>query len=432
LQSTLEPFTRLPSRKADMNAHNKLTAARSAAALITALAAVLSGGAIAGAATLATSPPSVAKTAAPKPGHWSRITANGLANINEVGLVRGGDQVLHVLWLGGNISGHYAIMDTPVAADGAVGKTTAIASHIFLAGFPDATATKTGLDVFWNADQTSAPGSLEGTFDATRPGRGGSWRAGGVVPTVNLDWGDVLSAATGSDGRPWVDFGVSGGIAALHYGHAERMIVSIPSAKCCGYEEGMGVDGRTGAAWATWYWLMDDSAGIYTQRIAQSGAPVGRPSRVPDTSDVIGPKERVTAIGRGKNRPGVYISYLPGGPFARSVDVYELGAKSPLTVVKLPFENDIGLSTLAADPEGRIWVAWAGITNDESSLTVARSNAEVTTFAKAQRVGLPSGTEDVWKVYLSAQTGRLDVVALLTVHGKEAYWTTQVLPAASK
>lgn len=411
-----------------MHALNKLTGATASAALITALAAVLSSGAIAGAATVATSPAGVAQAAAPKPGHWSRITANGLGNINEVGLVRGADGVLHVLWLDGITADNFAIMDTPVAADGAVGRTTAIASHLFLASFPDATATRTGLDVFWNADQTSSADS-SGTYEATRPLRGGSWHASGVVPTVNLDWGDLLSAATGSDGRPWVDFGFSGGIAALHYGRAERVIVSVPSARCCTYEEGMGVDGRTGAAWATWYWLMTDGTGIYTQRIAQSGTPVGRPSRVPDTSAVIIPRQRVTAISRGKGRPGVYISYLPADPFAKSVDVYKLGARSPLTVVRLPFENDIGISTLAADPEGRLWVAWAGITNGESSLTVTRSNAAVTKFAKPQRVGLPSGTEDVWKVYLSAQSGRLDVVALLTVHGKIAYWTTQVLPA---
>jgi len=34
----------------------------------------------------------------------------------------------------------------------------------------------------------------------------------------------------------------------------------------------------------------------------------------------------------------------------------------------------------------------------------------------------------LWKVYLSAQSSRLDVLALLTVHGNIAYWTTQVLP----
>jgi hypothetical protein len=41
---------------------------------------------------------------------------------------------------------------------------------------------------------------------------------------------------------------------------------------------------------------------------------------------------------------------------------------------------------------------------------------------------LPAGTSELWKVYLSAQAGRVDVLALLTVHGKIAYWATQLLP----
>jgi hypothetical protein len=43
-------------------------------------------------------------------------------------------------------------------------------------------------------------------------------------------------------------------------------------------------------------------------------------------------------------------------------------------------------------------------------------------------VPLPKGTSTLWKVYLNAQAKRLDVLALLTVHGKLAYWSTQVLP----
>jgi hypothetical protein len=42
-------------------------------------------------------------------------------------------------------------------------------------------------------------------------------------------------------------------------------------------------------------------------------------------------------------------------------------------------------------------------------------------------VALPSGTSTIWKVYTSAQSGRLDVVALLTRGGKTAYYATQVL-----
>jgi hypothetical protein len=110
------------------------------------------------------------------------------------------------------------------------------------------------------------------------------------------------------------------------------------------------------------------------------------------------------------------------------VDLYRLGAKTATAVAKLPAINNIGLSDLAADPQGRIWVAWASTIDDQAALYVRRSNTAVSAFSGIAKVRLPAGTTDIWRVYLSAQSGRLDVVALVTVHGAMAYWATQVLP----
>jgi hypothetical protein len=64
------------------------------------------------------------------------------------------------------------------------------------------------------------------------------------------------------------------------------------------------------------------------------------------------------------------------------------------------------------------------------ALFVRRSNSAATTFGSTQRIALPAGTTDLWKVYLNAQSGRLDVLALLTTKdNKSAYWSTQVVPA---
>ena len=40
-------------------------------------------------------------------------------------------------------------------------------------------------------------------------------------------------------------------------------------------------------------------------------------------------------------------------------------------------------------------------------------------------VALPAGTTNIWRVYTSAQAGRLDVVALLGRGSNNAYWATQ-------
>jgi hypothetical protein len=363
-------------------------------------------------------------SAAPKPGTWHRVTATGLDNINEIGLVRGADGVLHVLWTAGATTGNYSVLDTPIAANGTASRTVVIASHFDSAAYPDGTATPGGVDAFWNGVRSSNPGAPEGTYEATRPLRGGAWHVSpSVTPAANPNWGDNLSAATGADGKPWVAFTTSGGIDVEHFGHPEYLL-NTPS-----YYQGIGTDGKSGQTWLTYF--STGQTGTYYQPFTASGRPAGGARRAPGSltgRNAIEALERVTAVGRGYGRPGVYITYLSGYPFARAVDLYRLGARSAMAVAKLPVTNNIGLSTLAADPQGRIWVTWASTIDSQAALYVRRSNAAVTAFSSIANVRLPAGTTNIWRVYVSAQSGRLDVLALLTVHGATAYWTTQVLP----
>jgi hypothetical protein len=53
-------------------------------------------------------------------------------------------------------------------------------------------------------------------------------------------------------------------------------------------------------------------------------------------------------------------------------------------------------------------------------------NAAATKWGRTARVSLPSATSRILKVYISAQNSRVDVLALLTSHGRTAYWSTQV------
>ena len=382
-------------------------------------------------ATTAAAWPTAATRAAgaPKPGTWRRVTATELDNIAEIGLVRGGDGVLHVLWTSGSTTGHYSVMDTPIAANGIASRSVTLASRFYSAMYPDGTATPGGLDVFWNGGSSGAPGSPQGTYEATRPSRGGAWHvSASVITAVNQNWGDNISAATGADGKPWVTFTVSGGIAAEHFGHPERL---VGYSGCCQYYPGIGTDGKSGQTWLTYFSNVTGQTGIYYRPLSAAGTPAAGARRAPGSvsgGNALSALERVTAVGRGRGRPGVFITYLSGYPFARAVDLYRLGAKTATAVAKLPAINNIGLSDLAADPQGRIWVAWASTIDDQAALYVRRSNTAVSAFSSTAKVRLPAGTTDIWRVYLSAQSGRLDVVALVTVHGAMAYWATQVLP----
>ena len=83
-------------------------------------------------------------------------------------------------------------------------------------------------------------------------------------------------------------------------------------------------------------------------------------------------------------------------------------------------------ATVTADSAGGLWVAWTNGDGAAPGISVRHSNRSVTKFGKAIRVALPSGTTDLWKVYIAAEGTRLDIVALLTRHGKVAFWDTQV------
>jgi hypothetical protein len=342
----------------------------------------------------------------------------------DIGIARGADGVLHIVWTSGGDAGQYAVHDTPIAANGTVGHATTIVSKYFSGNFADATTTRTGVDAFFNAEQTNSS-STWGTYEATRPLRHGSWHLSLFTTPPNTGWGSGMAATAGSDGQPWLAFLLSGGVADLHYGHSEQL---LPVSGCCFYETGIGTDGRSGATWVTWNSNASPNSGIYYRSVAASGAPSGSAKRAPDSKNTGIVLQRMTTVGRGKGHSGVYITYLTGSPFPTAVRLYRLGAKTVATIQKLGAQSTVGLSTLASDPAGRIWVGWASTIDGKAALWVRRSNTSATKFGKVERVRLPGGTSNVWRFYLSATKSRLDVLALLTVHRRMSYWHTQVLP----
>ncbi len=137
----------------------------------------------------------------------------------------------------------------------------------------------------------------------------------------------------------------------------------------------------------------------------------------------------MTATGLGGKRPGVYVVYQTGsGGFTRHVELFRLGSRGAVSLGSFGIGDQIGGATLAADPFGRLWVSWFRVIRTQPAIWVRRAKTGASGFGQVARISLPRGTTIVDKVYLSAQARKVDVVALLTVRGKTAYWTTQVLP----
>jgi hypothetical protein len=403
---------------------NVLSLTRITAAAGLAAAVLVAGQAAAGAGT--GGPGGRSGGASFGPGHWSRVTALGTDITADAGLVRGADGVLHVLWTTEG-TGTGKIMDTPVAANGKPGAAVTIASHLFLTTDPDATATPSGLDVFWNGIKANAASSPQGTFEATRPRKGGHWTVtpGAVPPLPALPFTSSSdSAGTGTDGKPWVAFSGTDSLVVLHLGNKETR---IPPTQCCAYSSGIASGGSPAATWLAYLSLITGKQGIYLQKLAGAGR-TGGAFRLPGTvtkGNTFPLEQRIGIASRGK--AGVYVAYGAGYPIITALEVLRAGTAKPLKLASFGgFGETVAGDTISAGPNGRLWVTWFDGDGTPARLFVRVSGTTGLSFGKTVQVGLPAGTTRILKAYTNAQAGRLDVVALLTIHGKTAYYDTQV------
>jgi hypothetical protein len=361
------------------------------------------------------------------PGHWTPVTAavTGSGSTKDIGLVRDATGVLHVIWEDGSVAGREKIIDTPIEPDGTVQKPVTIASNLDDATDPDATATPSGLYAFWNGYQGQPGSNLPtGTFWATHPLRSGSWQLAGNVPPVNGGYYSASDAATtGGDGKPWVAWTATYALDVLHLGHPEKRIASTP---CCVYDAGLATDGVTGTTYLSYMSDVAGHEGLFVQPLADSGGAAGAAELLPGSltgGSVPSYNERIPITGRGKGKAGVYAAYLTGDPY-RVVDLFRIGGKTLVRVGSVS-TGAIDGDTVTAAPDGRLWVSWW---YGASALYTRVSGTTGTTFGKTVRVPLPAGTLTIWKVYTSAQNGRLDVLALLTTKTHTiGYFATQVL-----
>jgi hypothetical protein len=343
-------------------------------------------------------------------------------NFADVGLVRAPNGVLHVLWTDGK-TGTMVVYDTPILPNGTVQKSVPVSGRLNQATFPDATISGRTMYAFWN--QVPNKGAATGTAVASWPASGHGWKVASVQPAQNTNWDFGVAAATGADGHPWVAFddSANGAFEVWHTGHPTN---AIQGSACCVYNPGIGADSRTSAAWLTWYSNVTNHYGMQAQQLNSSGGKVGRPVHMAGSNsgnNALPPDQRTTATGLGHHLPGVYLSYLTGYPTGQKVRLIKLGAKTPTTIATL---NGVSGSTLAADPFGRLWVAWYTSSSPSPTIWLRRATSGASGFGPAIKLSLPRGTSTLWKIYLNAQAKRVDVLALASVGTRTAYFATQV------
>src|SRR5690242_2045646 len=110
------------------------------------------------------------------PGTWTQITHGINGAKSNVGLARGKDGTLHVIWAGPGRPPYTAILDTPITPAGAVGKAQSVVSGWANVHSPDAvTAADGSIHVVVSGDKlNSTPDPNAGLNEIVGPG---SWKA---------------------------------------------------------------------------------------------------------------------------------------------------------------------------------------------------------------------------------------------------------------
>ena len=367
-------------------------------------------------------------------GRWTRVTDNGLGNIDQVALARDAGGVLNVVWplkTGGTV----AFRAARIARNGAtIGVPATVTdgwrsvNNSALVVQPDGS-----LRLLFAGIHASQPSfSVGRATSATAPADGSSWTWTSQFHTDAVgvsEYAGSFGAATALDGTPVFSWGAHVKVG-LDPAVPDQLLVD----GCCTYDSDVAVDGATGEVLVVWYSNIAANYGTWARVVSPAlGALVHAPgsARV-DLKAAIPNSQRVAVTGR-IGAPGIYLAYGSGyGTVVPTVANWRPGAQRILFWqyggVDTPrvLTNRRGTRVmLSPGPNAKIWVAWVGKKN---VIQAMRSSSDLRRFGALVTVSPPAGTSTLWKLAGDGAAGPLDVVAIVKTPSGTAGWHRQLLP----
>jgi hypothetical protein len=360
---------------------------------------------------------------------WTRITSPNGGNIDQVGLLRTGDDILHVAWHHRTGPNTEDLLHTAISAGGRVGATTPIAAGWSGIGNPALVTAPGGIRVFFGGIRTTNAGEPNQELNtAFSSGGGASWtlQIGSVVPIGAQAYGSPVSAAVLPDGTPleawagtlgtWVHAGLSPATPNYDY---QAPLGSY------GYDTGIAAD-AAGRAVLAWYSNATGHLGVFAQSVAADGSPIGSPANMPGTGNM-----RVGMIGRtpivARSGGGFFVAFATGYPALNRVRLWRVGGGS--SVVARTNRTGNTTATLAADGNGR-WVAWTNTVGSSPHVFARRSNRAASVFGAVVDAGRPRGAASIYRLDASATGTALDVFGntSIGVSSTTATWYSRIRP----
>ena len=341
---------------------------------------------------------------------WSRVTDLGARNIDQVGLARTNDGVLHAVW-SRRVGTVETVRHATIARNGGVGAPTDAVAGVRGLSDPDIVLMPDGsLRLFYGVVIPS-PGGIR--MSSAGPS-GTGWTGGGKFSNDNT--GGDPGGTSDKGGTPIV--GWSSGINSYYTVGNNADVHLGPSPSCCFYDLETAVDDANGQAFVAYHSNVTDTGGLYVRQIRPS---LGAPQRAPGLGtarNFLAPDHRMPLVARQGG--GVYFAYCTGYPRCLQVRLWRVGGGAIIVARGTDIE-DVNLSRGAG---GRLWVMW----QDSGRLRASRTNAAATKAGAVVNVPSPPGTSSMWDVFGEGSLGPLDLLAHVSARGGLATWHRQVLP----
>jgi hypothetical protein len=355
------------------------------------------------------------------PGTWTRVTDPSGRNIDQVGLARTGNGVLHVFWQRRVGPTSSAIRHTAITPAGRVGASSAVLPPLRVARDPDAVVLPDGrLRVFFpGLGDTIDEG---GVIAATGSAAGTGWKREGPRISSASSSVDAVGAAVTSGGESVAAYTRSF-VVAFHVGVSagdpDREVQA--GNQCCDYQPDLATDARSGQTFIAYFSNAKGRTGTWAQQVLPT---VGKRILVPGSAtkgQALGVDQRVAITAR-LGAPGVYVAVCQGYPVCTKAVLWKAGGRA-LVVGKGKDVEDVHASP---GPEGRIWVAWHD--GRTKQVVAVRTNKAATRVGPVVVVKPPPRATQLWKLTGDGSLGPLDLLVSATTGSSLATWHTQVLP----
>jgi hypothetical protein len=350
--------------------------------------------------------------AAGPPGTWTQITHGINGARANLGLARGKDGTLHVLYGGPGRAPYTAILDAPISPSGAVGAAEQVLSGWSAVHPPDAVTAPDG------SIHTIVSGARVGTIGDPTSGLNdivgpGSWQ----LPAQAFGNASVTEASNTDPRTAALRNGqlVTVWTTGLSFLFAVGSDPATPPQQLSplGANGVIAVDQGSGDAIIAYKAVQDGQQ--YFRRVVPSVDP---PVQIPQAQKDEGVQIAARAGG------GVYTAYTPD--FVK-VWLVRFGGKP--TAVPEPKGAQVNTAGVTAGPDGRLWVYYGnGLTT-----WVTRTSRSVSGWEPVQAIKNPPGVAQYFRIEGEGSAGPLDLFVDLVIDGqqKDGTYHTQVHPELS-